>query len=205
MTRCQVRCRWPGALPATTSKEGQWSDPGPTQGGGSVSMGWHRACPTAINPQWMHVCEGQGHLSQNWRWIAEEICCCCRGGLAHLTPGCTPSGSVAGWCLSLLRIQNGCSPCLQQHKMVPFSFTSPTWMSPRDFMYTDLLLLYKGPPFCLHCHSKGLSWNWADFQNLRFEYLLNYWSNLSEINCNGFSFKHPLHSKRGMKQFLAVA
>ena len=49
--------------------------------------------------------------------------------------------------------------------------------------------------FCLHilhCYSKGLSWNWADFWNLKCEYLPNYWSDLSEINCDGFSFKSPL-------------
>ena len=58
-----------------------------------------------------------------------------------------------------------------------------------------LLLLSTGPPFCLHilhCHSKRLSQNWADFRNLKSEYLPNYWSDLSEINCNGFSFKSPL-------------
>ena len=30
------------------------------------------------------------------------------------------------------------------------------------------------------------------FFNLKFEYLLNCWSDLSDINCNGFSFKSPL-------------
>ena len=57
------------------------------------------------------------------------------------------------------------------------------------------MLLSTGPPFCLHilhCPSKGLSRNWADFWNLKLEYLTNYWSDLSEINCNGFSFKSPL-------------
>ncbi len=57
------------------------------------------------------------------------------------------------------------------------------------------MLLSTGPPFCLHilhCHSKGLSRNWADFWNLKCEYLPNYWSDLSEINCDGFSFKSPL-------------
>ena len=34
--------------------------------------------------------------------------------------------------------------------------------------------------------------NWADFWNLKCEYLPNYWSDLSEINCKGFSFKSPL-------------
>ena len=57
------------------------------------------------------------------------------------------------------------------------------------------MLLSTGPPFCLHilhCPSKGLSRNWAYFWNLRCEYRLNHWSDVSEINCDGFSFKSPL-------------
>ena len=78
----------------------------------------------------------------------------------------------------------------------------PTSLSSSDYSHSDFMSIKHcfccfpwAAPICLHilhCHSKGLSGNWADFRNLRFECLLNHWSDLSEINCNGFSFKSSL-------------
>ena len=45
--------------------------------------------------------------------LRRKICCCCRHkAWVRLTPSCTPSGSVAGWCLSPPQTRSGCSPCL---------------------------------------------------------------------------------------------
>ena len=104
---------------------------------------------------------------------------------------CKLSLVIKWWAIFLKPFLDSPCPKMQTHQF------KHQWLQPFRFYVhkTLFLLLSMGPSICLHilhCPSKGLSRNWADFWNLRCEYFLNHWSDLSEINCNGCSFKSSL-------------